>query len=130
MTKGVTIKKLEADLWESADLLRAGSKLASNQYCMLVLRLILFALRIQPVQAGGKRDFEKPPHAWGACSAGGGQRFRRKERAISAERDPVQLSGGVSRQYRRAGAQKPRGKRDEQPGRGSQQRHGADRGPE
>ncbi len=28
------IKKLEADLWESADLLRAGSKLTSNQYCM------------------------------------------------------------------------------------------------
>ena len=29
-----SIKKLEADLWESADLLRAGSKLTSNQYCM------------------------------------------------------------------------------------------------
>ena len=34
------IKKLEADLWESADLLRAGSKLTSNQYCMPVLGLI------------------------------------------------------------------------------------------
>ena len=31
-----SIKKLEADLWESADLLRAGSKLTSNQYCMPV----------------------------------------------------------------------------------------------
>ena len=30
------IKKLEADLWESADLLHAGSKLTSNQYCMPV----------------------------------------------------------------------------------------------
>ena len=40
MTKGVNIKKLEADLWESADLLRAGSKLTSNQYCMPVLGLI------------------------------------------------------------------------------------------
>ena len=29
-----SIKKLEADLWESADLLRAGSKLTSNQYCI------------------------------------------------------------------------------------------------
>ena len=28
----VNIRKLEADLWESADLLRAGSKLTSNQY--------------------------------------------------------------------------------------------------
>lgn len=34
------IRKLEADLWESADLLRAGSKLTSNQYCMPVLGLI------------------------------------------------------------------------------------------
>lgn len=33
-----SIKKLEADLWESADLLRAGSKLTSNQYCMPVLQ--------------------------------------------------------------------------------------------
>ena len=29
-----SIKKLESDLWESADLLRAGSKLTSNQYCI------------------------------------------------------------------------------------------------
>ncbi|WP_316637684.1 N-6 DNA methylase [uncultured Ruminococcus sp.] len=35
-----SIKKLEADLWESADLLRAGSKLTSNEYCMPVLGLI------------------------------------------------------------------------------------------
>lgn len=34
------IRKLEANLWESADLLRAGSKLTSNQYCMPVLGLI------------------------------------------------------------------------------------------
>lgn len=34
------LKKLEADLWESADLLRAGSKLISNQYCMPVLGLL------------------------------------------------------------------------------------------
>ena len=34
------IRKLEATLWESADLLRAGSKLTSNQYCMPVLGLI------------------------------------------------------------------------------------------
>ena len=35
-----SIKKLDADLWESADLLRAGSKLTSNQYCMPVLGLL------------------------------------------------------------------------------------------
>lgn len=36
----INIRKLENDLWESADLLRAGSKLTSNQYCMPVLGLI------------------------------------------------------------------------------------------
>ena len=36
----INIRKLEADLWESADLLRAGSKLTSNQYCMPVLGLL------------------------------------------------------------------------------------------
>ncbi|MBR0281128.1 MAG: SAM-dependent DNA methyltransferase [Oscillibacter sp.] len=35
-----SIRKLEAELWEAADLLRAGSKLTSNQYCMPVLGLI------------------------------------------------------------------------------------------
>lgn len=40
MTNGLNIKKLEDDLWTSADLLRSGSALTSNQYCMPVLGLI------------------------------------------------------------------------------------------
>lgn len=36
----INIRKLEAELWESADLLRSGSKLTSNEYCMPVLGLI------------------------------------------------------------------------------------------
>lgn len=40
MTDKINIRKLEADLWESADLLRAGSKLTSSQYCMPVLALL------------------------------------------------------------------------------------------
>ena len=40
MTNGLNIKKLEDDLWTSADLLRSGSTLTSNQYCMPVLGLI------------------------------------------------------------------------------------------
>ena len=40
MTPNSIIKKLEAELWESADLLRAGSKLTSSQYCMPVLALL------------------------------------------------------------------------------------------
>ena len=40
MTDKINIRKLEADLWESADLLRADSKLTSSQYCMPVLALL------------------------------------------------------------------------------------------
>ena len=40
MTDKINIRKLEADLWESADLLRAESKLTSSQYCMPVLALL------------------------------------------------------------------------------------------
>lgn len=36
----INIKKLEADLWEAADELRANSKLTSNQYCMPTLALL------------------------------------------------------------------------------------------
>ena len=40
MPDKLNIRKLETDLWESADLLRAGSKLTSSQYCMPVLALL------------------------------------------------------------------------------------------
>jgi len=36
----INIRKLEAELWKSADLLRQGSKLTSSQYCMPVLALL------------------------------------------------------------------------------------------
>ena len=36
----INIRKLEAELWASADLLRAESKLTSQEYCMPVLGLI------------------------------------------------------------------------------------------
>lgn len=39
-TNKINIRKLEADLWESADLLRARSKLISCQYCMPILALL------------------------------------------------------------------------------------------
>ena len=40
----INIRKLESELWESTDLLRSGSPLTSNQYCMPVLGLILSIL--------------------------------------------------------------------------------------
>ena len=36
----INIRKLETELWESADLLRADSKVTSQEYCMPVLGLI------------------------------------------------------------------------------------------
>ena len=66
-----SIKKLEADLWESADLLRAESKLTSNQYCMPVLGLLFLRyaysrykmveeeiLKDRPVRNGRKMPVE------------------------------------------------------------------------
>ena len=48
----INIRKLENELWESADLLRAGSKLTSNQYCMPVLGLLRYAYsRFKMVEA-------------------------------------------------------------------------------
>lgn len=36
----INIRKLETELWEAADLLRADSKVTSQEYCMPVLGLI------------------------------------------------------------------------------------------
>ena len=52
------IRKLESELWEAADELRANSKLTSQQYCMPVLGLIFLR------------------YAWG--------RFRRADEQIEA----------------------------------------------
>ena len=68
----INIRKLEADLWESADLLRSGSKLTSNQYCMPVLGLIFLRYaysRFKLVEAEILKD--RP-------SRGGRATFRRK----------------------------------------------------
>lgn len=36
----INIRKLETELWEAVDLLRADSKVTSQEYCMPVLGLI------------------------------------------------------------------------------------------
>jgi type I restriction enzyme M protein len=55
----INIRKLEAELWESADLLRQGSKLTSNEYCMPVLGLIFLRYafsRFKMVETGILKD--------------------------------------------------------------------------
>ena len=66
----INIRKLEAELWESADLLRQGSKLTSNQYCMPVLGLIflryadiLFKQHKDAIEAIYKELQKKRKHA-------------------------------------------------------------------
>lgn len=58
------ITKLESELWEAADELRANSKLSSQEYCMPVLGLIFLR------------------YAWG--------RFKRVDEQIDAERAKIE----------------------------------------
>lgn len=51
----INIRKLETELWESADLLRAGSKLTSNQYCMPVLGLIFCVMHTADLKWSKRR---------------------------------------------------------------------------
>ena len=61
MIESYKIRKLEADLWESADLLRAGSKLTSNQYCMPVLGLIFLKYAFTRYEAVEKEILKNRP---------------------------------------------------------------------
>ena len=59
------IRKLEAELWESADLLRAESKLTSNQYCMPVLGLIFLRYAYSRFKLVEKEILKNRPVRWG-----------------------------------------------------------------
>lgn len=61
MADAVNIRKLEAELWESADLLRQGSKLTSNQYCMPVLGLIFLRYAYGRYKAAEKEILKDRP---------------------------------------------------------------------
>ena len=61
----INIRKLEAELWESADLLRAGSKLTSNQYCMPVLGLIFLRYAFSRYKKVEEEIFKNRPSRGG-----------------------------------------------------------------
>ncbi len=67
MANNVNVKKLEADLWESADLLRAGSKLTSNQYCMPVLGLIFLRYAYSRFKLVEQEILKDRPMRGGRC---------------------------------------------------------------
>jgi len=55
----INIRKLETELWEAADLLRADSKVTSQEYCMPVLELIFLRYtysRFQFVEEGIRKQ--------------------------------------------------------------------------
>ena len=82
----INIRKLEADLWESADLLRAGSKLTSNQYCMPVLGLIFLRYAYSRFKLVESEILKNRPVRNDAC---GGQRLCVQERTVPAPGSPV-----------------------------------------
>ena len=55
----INIRKLEAELWESADLLRQGSKLTNSQYCMPMLGLC----KIATIQEIEEKNYSLTPSA-------------------------------------------------------------------
>ena len=61
----INTRKLEAELWESADLLRAGSKLTSNQYCMPVLGLIFLRYAFSRYKKVEEEIFKNRPSRGG-----------------------------------------------------------------
>lgn len=80
----INIRKLEVELWESADLLRQGSKLTSNQYCMPVLALLFLRyaysrfklveaeiLKNRPSRGGRVMPVEPSDMLDPACGSGG-----------------------------------------------------------
>ena len=61
----IDIRKLESDLWESADLLRADSELTSNQYCMPVMGLIFLRYAYSRFKLAEKEILKNRPSRGG-----------------------------------------------------------------
>ena len=78
----VNIRKLESDLWESADLLRSGSKLTSNQYCMPVLGLIFLRYAYSRFKLVEEEILKNRPSRGGRVMPVGGVR----EKILAAKR--------------------------------------------
>ena len=66
----ITIRKLEAELWESADLLCAGSKLNIKSILYAGAWAYFPVVCLQPFQAGRGGDPERPSEAWRDSPAG------------------------------------------------------------
>ena len=96
----VNIRKLESDLWESADLLRSGSKLTSNQYCMPVLGLIFLRYAYSRFKLVEEEILKNRPSRGGRVMPVEANDFVAKKRALSPAGSVVQLSAESAGKHR------------------------------
>ena len=80
----INIRKLETELWESADLLRAGSKLTSNQYCMPVLGLIFLRYAYSRFKMVEAEILKNRPSRGGSAIGLASSATTRHKRSLSA----------------------------------------------
>ncbi len=94
-----SLKKLEADLWESADLLRADSKLTSNQYCMPVLGLLFLRYAYGRFKRVEAEILKSRPSRGGRVLPVEPSDFASKSALFFAERGAVRLPGEFACEY-------------------------------
>lgn len=125
----INIRKLEADLWESADLLRAGSKLTSNQYCMPVLGLIFLRYAFSRFKMVEAEILKNRPVRGGRVLPVEASDFASKSALFLPREAQYEYLVNLPADIASAGLKKSERPCDEQPWRGGQQRHGAGGGP-
>lgn len=98
----INIRKFETELWESADLLRQGSKLTSSQYCMPVLALLFLRYayglcKIATIQEIEEKNYSLTPGAYVGVAEqeDDGVDFHERMNEIHAELAQLNQEAGV-----------------------------------
>ena len=125
----INIRKWESDLWESADLLRAGSKLTSNQYCMPVLGLIFLRYAYSRFKLVEAEILKNRPVRNGRVIPVEASDFTSKTALFLPKEAQYEYLVNLPCRHRIRGANQPKWSHHEQPGRSGQQRHGVSGGP-
>ena len=99
------IEKLESDLWEAADNLRANSKLTSSDYFMPVLGVIFLRHAANRFDAAHRQIEADQASRQDAQAQGAAGRLHRAPRALSAREGPLRLDHAAGR---RSGADLPK----------------------
>ena len=124
MANNVNVKKLEADLWESADLLRAGSKLTSNQYCMPVLGLIFLRYAYSRFKLVEQEILKDRPMRGGRVLPVEQSDFAEKSAQFLPKEAQYNYLVNLPANIPEQGLNRHRGQSSEPSGRSGEQRHG------